>query len=386
MEAGAVTEPEHVAGEPADRGLAVIDCDIHPHFRNGLKDLEPFLSESWRKRMGIGHAQAWAAQVYASEVSVPKNVLYPNPVGVMRRDAVPDDSSVPCGDPAFVVGDHLEACSIDRAILVGGSVLGLGGLPDADLAAVIASAHNTWLSETWLAADTRYRGSLIVAPQDPLQGAHEIERMADQPGFVQVQLPLTNVLMGDRHYFPIYQAAERYGLPIAVHPNSIDGIFALGPTLAGGVYTYYTEWHSALSQVFHGNTISLVCQGVFERFPGLKVVICEGGVAWLPDVIWRLDKDWRSLRDELPWLKRPPSEYIFDHVRVTTQPFVEPERRSHLTALLEVVHAERTLMYSSDYPHWDFDHPARALTGVPREMRSRIMAGSARELYGDRLL
>jgi predicted TIM-barrel fold metal-dependent hydrolase len=382
----ATTDTEtRTAGEGTPE-LAVVDCDVHPHWRNGFGDLEPYLSEAWKKRLGIGHAEAWAKEVYASHVSVPKNVLYANPVGVMRRDTVPEDGSVPCGDPAFVAGDHLDALGIDRAILVGGSVLGLGGLPDADLASVVASAHNDWLSEVWLEADPRYRGSLVVAPQDPQQAAAEIDRAGDRPGFVQVQLPLLNVLMGDRYYFPIYEAAERHGLPVAVHPNSIDGIFAKGPTLAGGVYTYYTEWHTALSQVFHGNTISLVCQGVFERFPGLKIVICEGGVAWLLDVMWRLDKDWRSLRDEVPWLTRLPSEYIVDHVRLTTQPFVEPEKRSHLHALLEIVHAEKTLLYSSDYPHWDFDHPERALAGVPDETRSRVLSGNARDLYGDRLL
>ena len=386
MATGTATDTGMIPAADSGRELAVVDCDIHPHWRGGLADLEPYLSSAWKKRLGMGHAEAWAKDVYASHVSVPKNVLYPNPVGVMRRDTVPEDGSVPCGDPAFVARDHLDACGIDRAILVSGSPLGIGGFPDADLAAVIASAHNDWLADMWLAADPRYRGSIVVAPQDPSKAAAEIDRVADRAGFLQVQLPLLNILMGDRHYLPVYEAAARHDFPIAVHPNSIDGIFSKGPTLAGGVYTYYTEWHAALSQVFHGNTISLVCQGIFERFPGLKVVICEGGVAWLPDVIWRLDKDWRSLRDELPWLTRQPSDYIVDHIRLTTQPFVEPEKRSHLHALLEIIHADQTLLYSSDYPHWDFDHPQRALAGVPDETRSRVLAGNALDLYGDRLL
>ena len=100
--------------------LAVVDCDIHPHMRNGIKDLEPYLSGAWQKRLGIGHAKRWAKEVYASEVSVPKNVLYANPVGVMRRDTVPEDGSVPCRDPAFVVRDRLDALGIDRAVLIGG--------------------------------------------------------------------------------------------------------------------------------------------------------------------------------------------------------------------------------------------------------------------------
>ncbi len=100
--------------------LAVVDCDVHPHWRNGFGDLEPYLSEAWKKRLGIGHAEAWAKEVYASHVSVPKNVLYANPVGVMRRDTVPEDGSVPCGDPAFVGRDHLDSLGIDRAVLIGG--------------------------------------------------------------------------------------------------------------------------------------------------------------------------------------------------------------------------------------------------------------------------
>ena len=164
--------------------------------------------------------------------------------------------------------------------------------------------------------------------------------------------------MGDRHYYPIYAAAA-HGLPIALHPNSVDAIYKKAPSLAGGVPTYYVEWHAALTQVFQANVISLVCHGVFERFPGLKVVIAEGGIAWLPDVMWRLDKNWEALRDDVPWVKRLPSEYILDHVRFTTQPFLEPRKREHLHAMLDMVDAERTLLFSSDYPHWDFDDPMR---------------------------
>src|SRR5438445_9049471 len=97
---------------------------------------------------------------------------------------------------------------------------------------------------------------------------------------VQVHLSLMNVLMGERHYYPIYEAAERHGLPIAIHPNGTDGIYAKGGTMAGGTPTYYIEWHTALTQVFQANILSLLCHGVFERFPGLKVVVTEGGFAW----------------------------------------------------------------------------------------------------------
>jgi len=218
------------------------------------------------------------------------------------------------------------------------------------------------------------------------QAAAEIDRVGDRPGVVAVFLPLVGVLMGDRRWYPIYEAAERHGLPITLHPNSVDGISQGAPAIAGGTATYYVEWHAALTQVFQANVISLVCHGVFERFPGLKVVVAEGGFAWLPDVMWRLDKNWESLRDEVPWVKRLPSEYVFDHIRFTTQPFVEPKNKEHVKAICEIVQAEKTLLFSSDYPHWDFDNPLRALNALPPESRQRIRVENAVELYGDRLL
>jgi predicted TIM-barrel fold metal-dependent hydrolase len=377
LQPSATTRPE------AD--LTRIDCDVHPNFREGLADLMPHLPTAWRRRVGVGQDSDWAKDVAASHFSLPTNVLYINPTGAMRRDTLHDDGP-PASSPSLVAEQLLDGYDIDRAVLLSGNVLGLGGLPDPDLAAAIASAYNRWLAERWLDADVRYRGAIVVAPQDPALAAAEIDRCADLPGFVQVHVPLTNRLLGERHHHPIFEAAERHGLPVAVHPNAIDGIFRTGPPTAGGTPAYYAEWHTGLTQVFQANLISLVCQGVFERFPGLHVVMTEGGFAWLPDVLWRMDKNWRGLRDELPWLTRAPSEYVFDHVRFTTQPFVEPPRREQVAQLCGMISAERVLLFSTDYPHWDFDDPVRALAPLPAHVRERVFAKNALELYGDRIL
>jgi uncharacterized protein len=369
----------------AQTATLTVDCDVHPHLPDGLRSLEPYLSKAWRKRMFGGVAEAWATEVYASQMTIPKNDVYINPVGSMRRDAFPPDGAVPGSSPALMVEQLLDGCQIDRAVLIGGNVFGLGAIPDPDAAAAIASAYNEWLSDEWLSYDPRFRGALVVAPQDAALAAAEIDRIADRSGIIEVLLPLMGALMGERHYYPIYEAAARHGLPIAIHPNSVDGIYQRATTMAGGTPTYYVEWHAALTQIFQANVSSLVCHGVFERFPALKVVVAEGGVAWLPDVMWRLDKNWEALRDEVPWVKRRPSEYVFDHVRFTTQPFLEPRKREHLISMLDMVCAERTLMFSSDYPHWDFDNPLQALAILPKEMRERIRGANAAELYGDRL-
>jgi predicted TIM-barrel fold metal-dependent hydrolase len=363
----------------------LVDCDVHPIMRGGMAELRPHLSQVAQRRLGLDERRNLTTTGHREAVSIPRNMLYVNQAGVLRDDARAPDGSAPGADPAFTAGQLLDANEIDRAVLIGGEVLGLGAMPDPDAAAMIASAYNDWLAATWLEADERYRANLVVGAQDPAAAAAEIRRAGQDRRFVAVLLPLTNILMGQRHYYPIYEAAAELGLPITVHPNSGEGIFRTSPPMAGGTPTYYVEWHSGLSQVFQANLISLVCHGVFERFPRLKVVMTEGGLGWIPDVIWRLDKNVKGLRDEVPWVKRLPSEYVADHVRFTTQPLPEPKRRHHLHVLCEIAQAERTLMFSSDYPHWDFDDPRHALTTLPAEIRQRVMVDNAVETYGDRL-
>jgi predicted TIM-barrel fold metal-dependent hydrolase len=88
------------------------------------------------------------------------------------------------------------------------------------------------------------------------------------------------------------------------------------------------------------------------------------------------------LRSEVPWLKRPPSAYVIDHVRLTTQPLDEPESRQHLAQLLEMFPADRMLMFSTDYPHWDFDNPTVITDRLPAPLKDRVMFETAAELYG----
>ena len=363
----------------------LVDCDVHPIMRGGMGDLRPYLSRAAQRRLGLDERRNLTTVGHREAVSIPRNMLYVNQAGVLRDDARAPDGSAPGADPAFTARQLLDANEIDRAVLIGGEVLGLGAMPDPDVAAIIASAYNDWLAATWLEADDRYRGNLVVGAQEPQLAAREIRRAGRDERFVAVLLPLTDILMGQRHYYPIYEAAAELGLPVTVHPNSGEGIFRTSPPMAGGTPTYYVEWHSGLSQVFQANVISLVCHGVFERFPKLKVIMTEGGLGWIPDVVWRLDKNVKGLRDEVPWIKRLPSEYVADHVRFTTQPLPEPRRRHHLHVLCEIAQAERTLMFSSDYPHWDFDDPRHALTALPAEIRQRVRVDNAVETYGERL-
>ena len=126
---------------------------------------------------------------------------------------------------------------------------------------------------------------------------------------------------------------------------------------------------------------SLVFEGVFERFPKLRVVIMEGGLGWIPSLCARMDKHWARLRSEVPHLKRKPSDYVREHIWFTTQPMEEPERASHLMDLFERIGWDR-ILFSTDYPHWDFDDPRLAFRApLTDAQRHQLLFGNARKVY-----
>lgn len=368
-----------------DRAVTLVDSDVHPYFRHGMSDLAPYLTRAWQKRLGIEPDGRQSAFINGGQIGFPKNEFYLITSGATRLDSVPPDGGPAGSDPAFLCEQHLDKYGIDRALLVGGPNSGLAAFPDPDAAAALAGACNDWLIEHWLEADPRFRGTIVVAPQDPALAVAEIERLADRRDIAAVHMSNYNIPLGERHYYPIYEAAQYHGLPVVVHPSATEAIYVKAPQLAY-VPTYYAEFHALLGQTAQSNLVSLLVQGVFERFPRLKVVFIEFGFGWAMDLLWRLDRDWKAQRDEIPWVKRLPSDYARTNIRFTTQPFYEPKRPEHLHAVLEAIDAEHTLMFSSDYPHWDFDDPKRALKDLPHDVRESVFARTALETYGERLL
>ena len=137
-----------------------------------------------------------------------------------------------------------------------------------------------------------------------------------------------------------------------------------------------------MSSVFQTQLISLVAGGVFDAFPALRLVLIEGGVAWLPPMLWRLDKNWKGLRREIPWVRRLPSEYVREHVRLTTAPFDAPADPAQLREVVAQLGSDDLLLYASDYPHdHGEDRAVTALEFLPPALAARIKNENARALY-----
>ena len=137
-----------------------------------------------------------------------------------------------------------------------------------------------------------------------------------------------------------------------------------------------------MAAIFQSQLLSLIAEGVFDQFPGLRVALIEGGWTWLPSLMWRFDKEWKGLRREIPWVRRPPSEYIREHVRLTLQPLDAPPDPAQLLQVVEQLGSDELLMFSTDYPHWHFDAPEEALpAGLPDGLLRQLLSENARGFY-----
>jgi predicted TIM-barrel fold metal-dependent hydrolase len=204
--------------------------------------------------------------------------------------------------------------------------------------------------------------------------------MAADKRFVQV-LVLSRTIepLGRKRYWPIYDACERHGLPLGIHNGGWGG----HPMTPAGFPSYYIEDTAAMALAYQAQVTSLLVEGVLTRFPGLRFVLIEGGFAWLPALMWRLDRAWRRLRAEAPMLDRLPSELIRERFYVSTQPMEETERPEQFPELLEQLDMDDQIMFSTDYPHWDFDAPDMALpVRLPDGVRRKILHDNAARLYG----
>ena len=311
-----------------------------------------------------------------------RRAFYRNPVHADRLDSKPPSGDPPGSDPDFLREQLIDEYGVAYAILFPRTFCNT--YPDPDQGSDIAAGFNQWLVEHWLDNnndDGAFKGSITINHHDPQRAVQEIERWADHPHMIQVATDSgARAPFGQRQYYPIYEACERHGLILGIHPGS-DGM-GINDQPTPGYPTHYVEWHCGMTFAFQAHLVSFLTEGVFERFPGLKVAMVEGGVAWLAPLLWRLDSYWKALRSEVPWVKRLPSEYVKDHVRLGTQPLERPQSDKHFMNMLEMMDGKNVLMFSSDYPHWDFDSPTRAFPKLPEDMREAIFSGNAREFYG----
>ncbi len=345
------------------RALGPIDCDVHPPPPR-IADLLPYLDEHWRETMVSRGIDGLDLPLYP-----------PNAPISARPDWRPAGSGA---DPALTAlrRHALEPWGTRAAIL--NCLHGAMVLYSEDMGAALASAVNAWLAQEWLDSDPRLRASIVVNARSPDLAAAEIERGAGDPRFVQVLMLVSGDMpLGRRLHWPIYAAAERHGLPIGLHAGSSHHN---APTTVGWP-SYLVEDYVGTAAAFQTQLMSLIAEGVFTKFPSLRVVLIESGVTWLPPFLWHANKEWRGLRMEVPWLDRPPAELVRDQVRLTMQPLDGPPNPAELERVLDQIGSDEMLLFSTDYPHWHFDAEDALPAGFPAHLVERLAVRNPLETY-----
>lgn len=337
----------------------LIDCDVHQN-NPTIDQLVEHLDEPYRTELARFGYRRLASGIRGED-------------GGNRRDL--DAKSF--GDPAYYSSALLDRYG-HRYALLSGSQAPFAGIPDPDYVAALCRGFNDFNIAHWLPRDPRFLLGIKVPLQDPPAAAREIERLAGTPQVAAVCFFATanRIAFGNRYYWPIYEACERHNLPIHVHPST-GAIIANAAMTPAGEATTYLESHVCLPQFYMAQTASMVLNGVFEKFPGLRVALVEGGIAWLPHLLWRMDAEYKALRQQAPFLKRMPSQYVRDHVRLATQPIEEPKHVEHLQQIFNMVDADHTVMYASDFPHWDFDEPSKLPRVLGETTLRRILHDNA---------
>jgi len=338
-----------------------IDCDMHPRVPTP-RDLSRYMDELWRDTVEVRGIDTWESIAYP-----------PNAPLTMRpdwREAGAD------ADPARAAAATLDRHGFARAVC--NCLFPVQCFRDENLAAAFAHALNDWLAAEWLDKDPRLVGSVVLPIQSVERSVEEIERRAGDPRFVQVlMLAMGEHPLGKSMYWPIYAAAERHGFTVGIHAGSS---YHHAPT-GSGWPTYYIEDYAAQSLGFHTQLASLICEGVFVKFPRLKAVLIESGVTWLAPCLWRLGKFWRGVRSEVPWLERSPEEYVRDHVRLTIQPFDAPPSAAHVGRIMDQLQSDEVLLFATDFPHWQFDGDDMLPAGLSPALARKILVDNPLAAY-----
>jgi predicted TIM-barrel fold metal-dependent hydrolase len=350
-------------------GVTVVDVDVHVY--DGPDELAPYCDMPWRR--SLEHIASAPHRYNDLPGYAPRAVYHAVFPGEFKNDY---------SDSAEQLREDLDLLSIDHGIIFTNHFLMLCMLPDPAYATALAQAFNRWQMDKWVSQAPNLHGAVIVAPQDPVRAAKEIETYGGEPGVVAVAMPIAGIdpLLGHPMYDPILHAAEDAGLPIILHSAAVPY-----PAFPANMHRMANAFAiRSIAHVFSlmANLANLMGVGVPERFPKLKWVLTEAGIAWVPYMRMRFDRQYSERRRDVPALKAKPSDYMNSHVFVATQPIEEPANFADVAKLLDLYNGWDSTMFASDWPHHDFDHPRKIwmLAGTD-EQKKKIMGDNAMRVF-----
>jgi predicted TIM-barrel fold metal-dependent hydrolase len=329
----------------------VIDADGHVHDREA--DIRPHMEEPYCKRKGsLLPSDEWDSSMYGK-------------LGGKSVHDVPTRLK------------DMDQEGIDVSVLFPTAAFHVTRLPEKDYAAAFSRAYNNWIASV-CHQSPRLKGIGIAPFQDVRVALAEVNRAITQLGLAGITVGTFGMKnhLGEPMFWPIYEELERLNVPLLVH-NSRSGP-------AGEVRFDTFLFKHTIGRPFETmiDCAALMYGGVPEKFPKLRIAFLECGVGWVPYWMDRMDEEWEKRRSEAPLLKAKPSEYM---TRGNWFYATEPEEAGLPYALDRI--GEDSIIFASDYPHWDgmFPYVVSTIRGrkdISNGARSKILGANATRLYG----
>jgi predicted TIM-barrel fold metal-dependent hydrolase len=270
----------------------------------------------------------------------------------------------------------MDAMSVDYACMFPTGMLQIGMHPQKDMEVELCWAYNRWLTEKVIPeADNRFYTMLCLPFSDADASLRQVEAFGDRKGVVGFMVTtVRHNPVHDNMYMKVYRAIEERGLALSFHSG-----FNWGEAVFRGCNRFLSA--HALGFSFYNilHCTNWVINALPERFPKLPVIWIESGLAWIPFLMQRLDHEFMLRSSECPNLKKKPSDYMRE-MYYSTQP-MEVQDMQALECTMRMMNAETQLLYSSDYPHWDFDLPTTVWDLPFLSEKANILGGTAARLF-----
>src|ERR1700722_19284562 len=272
----------------------------------------------------------------------------------------------------------MDSIGVDVACVFPTPMLGLGLNPVVEAEVQYARAYNRWLTERILAHEPRMVSMLYLPMNAPAAALKTVEEFSGRKGVIGFLITTVRYKpLYDNAYMKLYAALEERGLPLAFHAATNCGDQSMHITNRFiSAHTLGFTWFNIVHMT------NWVVNAIPERFPGLKSIWIESGLAWIPFLMQRLDNEYMMRSSETPSLKRKPSDYMRE-MFYTSQPMEMVGNSTMLQETFKMISAETQLLYSSDYPHWDMDLPSTIhdLPFLNQQAKRNILGENARKLF-----
>ena len=324
----------------------IIDTDAHQYESESISEIIEFIDDEVLQHLGRANPNFFSSgrggyQPMGGRITrYPLRKIEETPVDDTHRDI-------------HLSRRFMDAMGVDYMCLFPTGMLSVGLMPQKDVELALSRAYTRWMVEKVLPGDNRVQGLVYLPFNSPDECYKIAEEFGDKPGVAGFLVTSPRYKpVHDNAYMKTYSLIEEMGKPITFH----SGVNWNDPLMS--VTNRFIAAHAlgfTLYNVIH--MCNWICNGLNERFPKLKIIWTESGLAWVPWLAQRLDNDYKMRSSEGPSLKKLPSEYMKD-MYYTSQPMEVPNDLEFLEMTFKMINAETQLLYASDYPHWDMDLPS----------------------------